>query len=489
VDARPGESRITNTWWTVILVVVVVVFLAVTAGFFAGTFNSYVTVTLQAERAGLVMEPEAKVKMRGVEVGRVRAINGEDGAAQLQLDIYPDQIQFIPANVSAQIQATTAFGGKFVDLDYPADPSPARLSAGDVLTSKNTSTEVNTVFENLTNLLDMVDPAKLNSVLTAVADGVRGQGPRMGEATTALDQVLQALNSRAETMKQDWRAFKDFNTTYATAANDIVAVLDNASTTATTLTKNSGELNSLLLNAIGVSASGTDLLAASKDGIVGAINNLGPTSDLLMKYNPEYTCLLQGSTWFLNNGGYNIWGGDGRSIQLDVGLLPGNDPYSFPENLPIVAAKGGPGGAPGCGSLPDAFKNFPVRQLITNTGWGTGLDIRPNPGLGHPCYADYAPVTRGTPRPPSIRQCLPGPAPGPIPYPGAPPYGAPLYGPGGVPLWPGVAPAGPAMQAGDPAPPVADNAPMPSELPSSGDLSTPTPAEPAPPGPAEVPTP
>jgi phospholipid/cholesterol/gamma-HCH transport system substrate-binding protein len=28
-------------------------------------------------------------------------------------------------------------------------------------------------------------------------------------------------------------------------------------------------------------------------------------------------------------------------------------------------------------------------------------------------------------------------------YPGAPAYGAPLYGPGGVPLWPGVPPAGP----------------------------------------------
>ena len=130
-------------------------------------------------------------------------------------------------------------------------------------------------------------------------------------------------------------------------------------------------------------------------------------------------------------------------FKLDVALLLGNDPYAFPDNLPIVAAKGGPGGAPGCGSLPDATKNFPVRQLITNTGWGTGLDIRPNPGIGHPCWANYFPTTRAVPEPPSIRQCLPGPAIGPVPYPGAPPYGAPLYGPGGAPLWPGVAPATP----------------------------------------------
>jgi phospholipid/cholesterol/gamma-HCH transport system substrate-binding protein len=113
----------------------------------------------------------------------------------------------------------------------------------------------------------------------------------------------------------------------------------------------------------------------------------------------------------------------------------GDDPYRYPDNLPIVAAKGGPGGKPGCGSLPRADLNYPVRQLVTNTGWGTGLDIRPNPGIGHPFWANYLPVTRAVPEPPSIRLEGP-PAIGPVPYPGAPPYGAPQYGPDGAPLYP-----------------------------------------------------
>jgi phospholipid/cholesterol/gamma-HCH transport system substrate-binding protein len=291
----------------------------------------------------------------------------------------------------------------------------------------------------------MVDPAKLNAVLSAVAEGVRGQGERIGQATTDLNEVLTALNARTETIRADWRSFKNFNDTYAAAADDILTILSAASTTSTTVVNHSDALDSLLLNVIGFAKSGTDLLATSKDSLVASVNTLEPTTNLLLKYNPEYTCWLQGTTWFLNNGGYSAWGGaDGRTIHLDVGLLLGNDPYAYPDNLPIVAAKGGPGGKPGCGSLPDATKNFPVRQLVTNTGFGTGVDIRPNPGIGHPCWNDYFPVTRAVPQPPSIRQCLPGPAIGPIPYPGAPPYGAPLYGPGGVPLWPGVAPAGPA---------------------------------------------
>ncbi|MCV7230011.1 MCE family protein [Mycolicibacterium komossense] len=442
MEPRPGDSRISPAWWTVILLSAILAFLVLTSAIFSGVYQSFVPVTLKADRSGLVMENDAKVKMRGVEVGRVRDITGGDGAAELLLDIYPNQIQYIPANITARIQATTAFGAKFVELVYPDNPTGTRLAAGAVLKSTNVSSEVNTVFENVANLLKMIDPAKLNAVLTAVADGVRGQGERMGQATTDLNQVLSALNSRSDTIRQDWRAFKDFNATYSAAADDIVRILDAGSATATTVVNHATDLNGLLLNTIGVASAGANLLATTKNSLVDAINTLAPTTDLLMEYNPVYTCWLQGSTWFLDHGGYDAWGGkDGQTIQLDVALLLGNDPYSYPENLPVVAAKGGPGGRPGCGSLPDATKNFPVRQLITDTGFGTGLDIRPNPGIGHPCWANYFPVTRGVPRPPSVRACLPGPAPGPIPYPGAPPYGAAMYGPGGVPLYPGVPPA------------------------------------------------
>ena len=444
METRPGDHRIHPAWWTLILLVAVGVFVWVTTALFAGTFRSYVPVTLTSDRSGLVMETNAKVKMRGVEVGRVSQINAEKNAVSLKLQIDPDQVRYIPANVEAQIQATTAFGAKFVDLIYPKDPSPARLAAGAVLHSKNVSVEVNTVFENLVDLLKMVDPAKLNAVLTAVADAVRGQGERIGEATTDLNQVLLAVNPRTETIRQDWRAFKNFNDTYSAAAQNILTVLNAASTTSTTIVNESTALDNLLLNVIGFGKAGTNLLATSRDNLVAAVNILEPTTNLLDKYSPEYACWLQGATWFLNNDGYSVWGGaDGRSIHLDVALLGGNDPYQYPDNLPIVAAKGGPGGKPGCGSLPDPTKNFPVRELVTNTGWGTGVDIRPNWGIGHPCWNDFFPVTRAVPERPSIRQCIPGPAVGPVPYPGAPAYGAPLYGPGGVPLWPGVPPAGP----------------------------------------------
>lgn len=439
---RTRDQRIPTALWPLVLLAVVVALVLVTAASFAGTFRSVVPVTLTSDRSGLVLENGARVKLRGVDVGRVSQIGGEKKTARIDLEIDSDQIRYIPANVSARINVTTVFGAKFVDLVYPENPLAERLAAGAVLRSTNVTTEVNTVFENVVDLLEVIDPMKLNAVLAAVAEAVRGRGEQIGRATTDLNEVLKALNARSDVFREDVRALKGVADTYDAAANDIVAILDSAAVTGSTIVEQQGALNELLLSAVGLSQSGTALLAGNRDNLVTAVNNLEPTTRLLETYSPTYTCMLQGAQWIIDNSGA-VFGGDGRTFVTDVTLLPGNDPYVYPDNLPVVAAKGGPGGKPGCGSLPDATKNFPVRQLITNTGWGTGLDIRPNPGIGHPCWADYFPVTRAVPEQPSIRQCIPGPAVGPEPYPGSPPYGAALYGPGGQPLWPGIPPANP----------------------------------------------
>nr|WP_090280867.1 MCE family protein [Mycolicibacterium komanii]CRL77082.1 virulence factor Mce family protein [Mycolicibacterium komanii] len=447
MDDREGLHP---AWWTLILAILIVVALWLTYALFVGSFRKTETVTLTSERSGLVMETNAKVKLRGVQVGRVAAIEGGSEPVALKLEIDRDKLEYIPANVEAQIRATTVFGAKFVDLIYPDDPSRQRLEPGQVIVSRNVTVEANTVFQNVVDVLEQVDPAKLNSTLYALAEGVRGQGELIGQATTDANQVLLELNPRNETITDDLRALRDFNNTYSAAAQDIVTTLDAASTTSATVAARANQLDALLLATIGFSNSGISLLAPNQQNLIKAINVLEPTTNLLFKYSPEYTCLLTGAKTLLDTGGYEAPGGNGRSLVLDVGLALGDDSYKYPNHLPVIGAKGGPGGKPSCGSLPDVAKNWPVRNLVTNTGFGTGLDWRPNPGIGFPGYANYLPVTRAVPEPPSVRNLFGGPAPGPIPYPGAPAYGADLYADDGTPLWPGLPAAPPPMAPRDP---------------------------------------
>lgn len=448
------DDSLLRGWRPLLLIAVIAGLILLTGALYNDSFTSSIPVIVTSDRAGLVMESGAKVMMRGVQVGRVAAVRGGNDPVSLRLEIASDQIAFIPANVGTQIRATTIFGAKFVDLIYPDRPVPQRITAGAVLRSQNVTTEVNTVFQSLTDVLRLVDPAKLNAILAALSEGLRGQGSQLGEAITDANEVLLAVNARAAGLRRDWQSVQGFSETYEAAASAILNVLDASSVTAATVSGHAEQLEALLLNVTGFAASGADLLAETRQNLIEAVQNLAPTTGLLLKYNAVITCTLVGAKLFLDTGGYKNIGGNGRTFVGDAAVLLGNDPYHYPDNLPVVAAKGGPGGQPGCGSLPDVAKMFPVRQLITNTGWGTGLDVRPNPGMGSPCYADYLPVTRAAPQPPSIRRCLPGPAPGPVTSAGMPPYGAPLYGPGGVPLWPGVPPAGTAPPVPIPGTPV-----------------------------------
>lgn len=471
--------------WMSIQVTVIIGLAVLTVGMFNRDFRPYARVTLVSDRTGLVMDAGAKVKLRGVQVGRVSSIR-LDNPVRLELELYPDQLKYIPANVEGQIAVPTAFGAKYVELLTPSDPSPTRLSSGAVVKSRNVSIEVNTVFQNLVGLLKQIDAPKLNAMLSALAEGFRGKGEDLGHAVTDLNHVLMTVNPRNEKIRADYRALKGFADAYSVAAPDILTVLDAASTTSSTIVDHARDLDSLLLNLIGLSRTGIDLIGPNKDNLVQGINVLEPTTRLLMKYNPEVTCTLEGATKAMAMGWGDIAGGqNGHSIILDVALLFGDDPYRYPDNLPVNGAKGGPGGEPSCGSLPDVSKNWPQRYLVTDTGWGTGMDVRPNPGIGFPGWANFFPVTRGTPESPNIRDLAPaGPAPGPIPgtagHAGPAPYGAPWYAPDGTPLYPGLPPAPPPGRPREPGPPPPGAQPFVPAHP--GAQPTPLPPPPSPPG-------
>jgi phospholipid/cholesterol/gamma-HCH transport system substrate-binding protein len=455
MDNAPRRGKIDPIWWAPVLFVVIAVLSTVTVLLFNGTLRKSVPLTLVSDRAGLVMENGAKVKLRGVQVGEVTSIGADTAArtdlSKLNLKMYPGPFQYLPSNVEAEIKSSTAFGAKYVDLIVPEDGgSSDRLKPGAVLHSRNVTVEVNTVFENLQAVVHSIDPAKLNSVLSAVAESVRGKGERIGQAITAANNVLLAVNPRMPTVRQDWQLFGKTAEAYSDAAQDILSVLDSFSTTSATISTNAKSLDALLLSAVGFSQSGINTIGGNQSNLVRAINILDPTTALFMKYSPTYKCLFQGAQWFLDHGGRDALGGNGKSVIMDAALLMGDDPYRYPDNLPITNAKGGPGGKPSCGSLPDVSKNFPVKYLVTDTGFGTGLDIRPNPGIGFPGIANYFPVTKANPEPPRIRYPG-GPAPGPYPaYPGAPPYGAPEYGPDGTPLYPPPPGAPPPWPEGQP---------------------------------------
>ncbi len=195
VAASPGRhfgaSSYTRPLAGLATIVVIAVIFAVAVGLFGGDFTKTVPVTVVSPRAGLVMNPEAKVKMRGVVVGKVASIDVRpNGQAILHLAMQPSQMDLIPHNVLVDIASTTVFGAKFVELIPPAEPSQEHLHKDDVLKGEHVTVEINTVFQQLTSVLSTIDPAKLNETLGAIASAVNGRGHKIGQMLSDLDSFL-----------------------------------------------------------------------------------------------------------------------------------------------------------------------------------------------------------------------------------------------------------------------------------------------------------
>ena len=143
------------------------------------------------------MNPDAKVQVRGVQVGKVASIEETpNGQAALHLAMDPSRLDAIPANALVDIASPTVFGAKQVQFVFPDDPSPESLRAGQVLDAQHVMVEVNTVFEQLTSVLSTIEPAKLNATLGAIASAL--SRPRREDRADALRSRLVSRETRAE---------------------------------------------------------------------------------------------------------------------------------------------------------------------------------------------------------------------------------------------------------------------------------------------------
>ena len=276
-------------------VAVLAAIVAVAVGLFQGSFTESVPVTVLSPRAGLVMNVDAKVKMRGVQVGKVDSIESRpNGQAVLHLAMYPSEMHLIPSNVLVDITAPTVFGAKFVELLPPAEPSARSLHAGQVLDSQHVTVEINTVFKQLTSVLGTLDPAKLNETLGAISQALSGRGEKIGQAFSDLDSFLVKFNPSLPALSRDIALSAPVFKAYGDASADLVRTVDNSVKISKSIVDEQHNLDALLVSAIGLADIGQDVLGANRKGLTDVFHLLAPTTDLLNEYAPGLTCAFGG---------------------------------------------------------------------------------------------------------------------------------------------------------------------------------------------------
>jgi phospholipid/cholesterol/gamma-HCH transport system substrate-binding protein len=331
-----------------VLAAILVAFSVLTYLSYTAAFTPTETVTVMSPRAGLVMDKEAKVKYRGIQIGTVDDIAYNGDQAKLTLAINGDQLRMVPSNAPVRIASTTVFGAKSVDFIEPEQPSGAPLRAGATVAAQAVQLEANTLFQTLIDVLHKVDPINLNATISALAEGLRGHGEDFGASVTGLNQYLAQLNPKLPTLESDVAQTATVANIYGDAGPDLVTVIDNVPTISSTIIDEQENLNATLLAAIGLANEGFATLEPAADDYIAAIQRLRAPLTVLGEYSPVLGCIVQG----VKKGGErgeSIVGGMKPGAMVSSSFVLGVPSYTYPESLPIVNATGGPN----CRGLPD----------------------------------------------------------------------------------------------------------------------------------------
>jgi phospholipid/cholesterol/gamma-HCH transport system substrate-binding protein len=351
--ASTGSRRTPVRLAAAVLAGLVVAFTVLTYLSYTAAFTSTDTVTVAAPRAGLVMEKGAKVKYRGIQVGKVQAINYAGDQARLTLAINSGEMHFIPANATVHIAGNTIFGAKSVEFVPPQTPSAKSLRPDALVQASAVQLEVNTLFQSLIDLLHKIDPVELNGTLSALAEGLRGHGDDLGALLSGLNTLTQQANPKLPALQEDFRKTAIVTNIYADAAPDLNTVFDNLPTINKTIVDQQHNLNTVLLATIGLANNAYETLEPAEQDFIDAINRLRAPIKVAHDYSPEFGCLFKGIERGIKEFA-PLLGVRKAGLFTSSSFILGAPSYTFPEALPIVNASGGPN----CRGLPD----IPTKQ-------------------------------------------------------------------------------------------------------------------------------
>ncbi|MGO8938031.1 MAG: virulence factor Mce family protein [Mycobacterium sp.] len=351
--ASTGSRRTAVRLAAAVLAGLIVAFAVLTYLSYTAAFTSTDAVTVAAPRAGLVMEKGAKVKYRGIQVGKVEDISYGGDQARLTLAINSGEMHFIPSNATVHIAGNTIFGAKSVEFVPPETPSGKSLRPDAIVQASAVQLEVNTLFQSLIDLLHKIDPVELNGTLSALAEGLRGHGDDLGGLLSGLNTLTQQANPKLPALQEDFRRTGIVTNTYADAAPDLNTVFDNLPTINKTLVDQQHNLNTVLLATIGLANNAYETLEPAEQDFIDAINRLRAPIKVAHDYSPEFGCLFRAISRGIKEFA-PLLGVRKAGLFTSSSFVLGAPSYTFPESLPIVNASGGPN----CRGMPD----LPTKQ-------------------------------------------------------------------------------------------------------------------------------
>ncbi|MEV5648031.1 MCE family protein [Nocardia sp. NPDC052254] len=407
-----------------------------------------VGVTANLTTTGDGLPANADVKFRGVLVGEVKDVSvaAKGELQQVHIDMKPDYISSIPANVTARVVPSNLFAVTSVEFVYNGADA-ASLKAGSEITEDHSQGTIalQDTLTTVRSILDKIDPMQLGRVLSTLSYALDNGGRVPGSTVERLDnwltQVRGAVPDVTGTLDNLSASMHALNQ----SAPDLMQTLSESVKTAQTIADKRGELANLITGSSATVDKVNGLFARNPDVGKQLTSGTGDMFGALAEDPsaiPQAISNLNASVRALSTT-FN-WGPQKQMIwNLGLTLTP-YKPYERSD-----CPRYGDLAAPSCGTAPEVADVGPPTPALKPRVLDSAQGLPPMPPM--PGLPAIPGVTTG-----DTSQTA---APGQAPQSGNPLAGTPLEGlfPQ-LPTLPGLpgAPAAPAPQPAPAAAPAAD---------------------------------
>jgi len=289
-----------------------------------GAFDPTYDVVGIFDSAGQGLLPESDVKIHGVNIGEVAAVDLEGGRAKVTMKI--DKAERIPTSSTATIRPKTLFGEKFVDIDPgDAETTGPFLRDGGRIEDTVGGFELERILGDLYPVLQAVDGDQLAVILGELAAAGRGMGETVNRSIANFTLVADVQARHARDTQQFLDDLALLSEELALRSDDLVAGARDLNVALPPLNARSEQLATVLDQSARLSADLADVLEANRPFLDKSITKGGKALTVLEARKAQIPGLVRGLRYFvqvLSEVG-RIELGDGTRLAAVKGIIGG----------------------------------------------------------------------------------------------------------------------------------------------------------------------
>jgi phospholipid/cholesterol/gamma-HCH transport system substrate-binding protein len=233
----------------------------------------------------------SNVTYRGVQVGKVTAVELTDKGAQATLTL--DTSPKVPADLQAEVRSISAVGEQYVDLRPRTDSAPY-LQDGSVIAMDNTTIpqEVGPMLDQVSALVGSIPKEKLSALLDETYKGLNGAAYDFGSLLDSGATLTNDINGVADETRGLIDDIGPLLDTQAQTTDAIRTWARSLAGVTEQFANNDPQVRTLLRNGPGFAQEVSQLLNQIKPTLPVLLANLTTIGQIGVTYNPSLEQLL-----------------------------------------------------------------------------------------------------------------------------------------------------------------------------------------------------